>query len=100
MSTFQWHVGVWSLESPLGNERTLPGGIHIELLHTDENVYADLITPPIRQINVVRGEQAGKVGRQCSPEGLVQALGPSRVLKVFNFISAIAEGQGISQKVC
>src|SRR4030095_2255155 len=76
LATLQWYVAVRSGDSPLGNQRTLPAGIHIELLHNDKHSCLNLVASPIVEINAVRGQQPGQVGRQCPLEALVQSFGP------------------------
>ena len=71
-------------------QNPLPTGIDIELLDVDEDPDHFLVSWPIGQINIRRRQQVREVGRQCSLEGLVQALGPLRVLDVSDFIRAIA----------
>ena len=99
VAALQWYVAVRRSDSPLGNQRPVPAGVHIELLHIDEQPCLDLVVAPTADINAVRGQQPGEVSGKRPLEALVEPLGPERILDVFDFVGAIADHQGISQKI-
>ena len=76
LAVFQELVGARSGDPPRGDKHASPLGIDIELFDSDQHFHLHLVAFPGGEINAVRRQQCGQVGRKGPLEGLVQSLAP------------------------